>query len=150
MRTLFNRRFLRTATWAMLAVWLFAVSASVANACLLEESRTHRHASTSDGMPAEAGSVGAGHRVVRAAHDDDHREHLAAKAPCLKVCDETPQSPINQASSPGVDAPVLAAALWTPWHADAATAGVDARHVVAAGPATTGPPLRVIFSRLVL
>lgn len=130
----------------MLAVWLFALSAGVANACLLEESRAHPHASTS----ADAGSVGAGHRVVSAAHEDEEAAHLAAKAPCLKVCDETPQSPINQAPSLGVDAPVLAAGLWIPWDADAATAGVDVRHVAAARPATTGPPVRVIFSRLVL
>lgn len=150
MSTLLPRRVLRTTAWTLLAVWLFAVAAGVANACLLEDSRAHGHASMSKGTASDAGEVSAGHRVALAA-DADHDEHLAAKAPCLKVCDETPQSPVNkQASSPQFDAPGLAETLCNPWHPSAVLA-----HSAIAGAATvqahpTGPPVRVIYSRLVL
>lgn len=149
MNTLFDRRFLRTTAWAMLVVWVFVLSVGVANACLLEQPGAHRHASTSGAIAAEASSVHAGHRVLRVA-DGDHPEQRAAKAPCLKVCDDTPQSPIKAASTPNFDAPALVETYRNPWHVSAVLPGVGVRQAVAARFVPTGPPPRVAFSRLVL
>jgi len=77
----FYRRSLRLATWMMLAVWLFALGAGVANACLLSEPGHGSHSSfpaipqdvpvaeTHHGAPSDPGDLG-----------------------CLKFCDEAPRA----------------------------------------------------------
>lgn len=149
MSTLFRRRFLRTTAWTMLLVWLLALSAGVANACLLAESRAHGHAPMSGAMVADASTLAAGHRVVRAA-DVDHGEHQALEASCLKVCDETPQSPVKQASSLDFDRPGLAEGPRNSWRLPAMLARRAIPSAATALVIETGPPVRVIYSRLVL
>jgi hypothetical protein len=73
------RRSLRHATWLILAVWLFAMGAGVANACFLNERVHGSHASiqaTSHDVPVAESHHGA--------QTDD------TDAGCLKFCDEAP------------------------------------------------------------
>lgn len=71
------RHSLRHATWIILAVWLFALGAGVANACLLNESHNVSHAAFG-AMPHDV-PVAQTHHGEQSAPDD---------AGCLKFCDE--------------------------------------------------------------
>jgi hypothetical protein len=101
----------------MLLIWLFALSAGVANACLLEDTAPHGKPPTvgtkSGHRPGSAG----GFRLAVHEEQAGHGDQPSPKAPCLKVCDDGPQSLVKQVSPPGFDAPVLAVAfarLWSP------------------------------------
>ena len=48
-----NTRFKRHTAWLLLMVWLFALSAGVANACLLERPGVPAHAALEHGGPAD-------------------------------------------------------------------------------------------------
>jgi hypothetical protein len=149
MNAFFSHRIKRITARVMLLVWLFALSAGAANACLLELKGPHGHAATGGAQSADHPVVSAEHRVALAAAVG-HEDQSASKAPCLKVCDETPQSPVNQGYNPALDGPGLAAALWSPWSALILLDNADARGVDVAQMPPTDRPLRVKYSRLAL
>lgn len=85
------RHSLRRATWMILAVWLFALGAGVANACLLSPPENGAHASltaTPHHLPAA---------------ESRHGERTdPIDAGCLKFCDETPLA-ITKVDQPVAD-----------------------------------------------
>ena len=101
MNLLPNQRSRRRTVFAMLAVWLFALGAGWANACLLQQRGTHAHG-------ASDGAVVAGHTVVvlaghigaDSAHDDEGSgASPAAGKACQKVCDDGTQTVVKVAPS---------------------------------------------------
>lgn len=92
-----HRRSLRHTTWVILAVWLFALSAGVANACFLND-RVHGSHLLTQATPHDA-RVADSHHGAQTDHTD---------AGCLKFCDEAPlaipkiDQPIADGGSGGV------------------------------------------------
>ena len=137
----------RNTACVMLLVWLFALSSSVANACMLETREPHstgakNSPATTNQPPAELfGQPGA-----NAGHHDDSN---GTKESCLKVCDDGTHT-LPKAYT-GVDhtdpgpAP-LVATLWT----GAPDAVSAPRPVDDLAVPIVGPPLRVRYSRLAL
>ena len=146
----------RKTAFAVLLVWLFALTSEVANACLLSVPATHSMATTAAWVntantastveTAPAPVELAGHLKAHAGHDDDSN---ISKAPCLKVCDDGSQSvPKAHAAVDQTDpgpAP-LVAILWTA----SAPAVESPRRLDDRQIPTAGPPLRVRYSRLAL
>lgn len=131
----------------MLLVWLLAMASGWANACLLQDGRTHLHGSTDpQTLVVQAVVVSPGHQGM----DSDHPENEgAAKGACLKVCGDGAQTIVKLTH--GIDlldlpmAPLVALA-WAASMTAAApvTAGL---WLPAPGP---GVPLRTRLSRLAL
>jgi hypothetical protein len=135
-----NTRTLRRVTVVTLLVWLFGLASGVANACLLEAHEGHSG-------PHEVSALSVGADGAVASHDDHGLD--ASKAPCLKFCGDSSNSPVKQQST-----------------ADSTHAGqvpfiVGACPVVTAAttplvpgavmrPPPPGPAIRVRFSRLIL
>ncbi len=143
----FSTRSKRHTTRLVLLGWLFALVAGVANACLLEVRVTHAHATPVELFETvQAPLVSAAHAGVVAGHggDDSH----AAKAPCLKACDDGAHSLARQdltatQADPG-PAPLLSI-LWT-----ASPAAMALRRMDDVQPALPERPIRVRYSRLAL
>jgi hypothetical protein len=72
-----SRRSLRQTTWMILAVWLFALGAGVANACSLNVPNDSIHSSVPVAHQHTPGTPG---------HHDEQPEPNSAG--CLKFCDE--------------------------------------------------------------
>jgi hypothetical protein len=131
----------------VLLVWLFAITASWANACVLQERNTHLHGSVDpQTLSAQAPLVSPGHLGA----DADHPETAgAANSTCLKFCGDSAQTLVKL--TPGVDlldlpiAPPVALA-WTTRQA-ATTPAVARPELPAPGQRL---PLRTRFSRLAL
>ncbi len=135
----------RKAVVMVLLAWLFALASGVANACLLETPTTHAHVLTAAFEGARTSAVMAGHTGVVA---DSGGELPAAKAPCLKVCDESSNALATQLSlaQPDMGPAPLVRVLWL-------VAATDRVATSSAGdpePAAAGLPLRVRYSRLAL
>ena len=145
-----NTRTRRITACVMLFVWLFALASGVANACLLEPHGIHDHGSALSHLAPEGAAPGvAGQHAGGIGHDIDNSERLPSKESCVKACDEGSQSLLKHASSfelvdPGV-APFVAAA----WAALVLVAPAAGRAHDFRLP-ESGPPIRVLFSRLTL
>lgn len=137
--------------FAVLAMWLFALGAGWANACMLQERGTHGHREARGAtLPDDAAIivVSAGHIGVDSAHGDDAKG--AGGKACLKVCDDATQSVVATPSVFDLTDVALAppaATLWTPRAAALQVVGIV---TPAASPPALGPPLRTRFSRLAL
>lgn len=92
-----HHRTLRHTTWLMLVVWLFALGAGVANACLLDTAGDTSHASFH--VTASGASI---------AHTHSQELPDPATAGCLKFCDESTLA-IKQPGQPTHDGD---ASLW--------------------------------------
>jgi hypothetical protein len=143
---LFTNHFAKRKTAVlMLLAWLFALASGVANACLLETPNTHAHIAAAASGAAHVPAVMAGHTGV-VVHDGD--ESPAAKAPCLKVCDDSAKALATQLSLAHADmgpAP-LVRVIWL-----VAAADRVALHPTGdPGSAMPDLPLRVRYSRLAL
>jgi hypothetical protein len=134
----------KTAVVVLLA-WLFALASGVANACLLETSTTHAHFVTAAFEGARTSAVMAGHTGVVA---DSGDELPAAKAPCLKVCDESSNALATQLSmaQPDMGPAPLVRVVWL------AAASDRVAPSETGDPGLPAPelPLRVRYSRLAL
>lgn len=129
----------------MLLVWLFAIAAGWANACLLQSRpASHDHA----GSPGSSGGLAA---LVSAAAEPTVRpdDNGAAADACLSFCDSE-QGAIPKLKPPGLEDPDVshAAPLWMsqPWSAEWRPAPV--RHPAAQPP--PDPPVAIRFLRLTL
>ena len=134
----------RQAAFMVLLAWLFALVSGVANACLLEPPATHAHAvAAPDG--ARVSAVMAGHIGAVVDHGD---ESPSAKAPCLKVCDESSNALPTQAGKALADTEPtpLVRTLWPVTAADRMTLSPMGDFE----PAAPELPLRVRYSRLAL
>lgn len=142
-----NTRRTRRTVYMVLLVWLFAVTAGWANACLLQERGTHGHGSSGEGSSAAlVVQVSPGHVGV----DADHAENAGAgKSACLKVCGDDSQSIIKLAFSVDVTDVAMAPAVALVWLAPSATAQRSNAWLALPAPSSGVPP-RTRFARLAL
>lgn len=129
----------------VLLTWLFALASGVANACLFETPTTHAHVVAAAFEGARVSAVMAGHPGAIA---DDGDESSTAKAPCLKVCDESSNALVSQPNMTQADtgpAP-LVKVLWPVAVADR----VAPSRTGDLWPSATKLPLRLRYSRLAL
>lgn len=151
MNPLPNQRSRRRTAFAMLALWLFALSAGWANACLLQQRGTHAHGASSD--PAAAAHevvVLAGHLGADSAHDDEGSGAGPAGKACLKACDDGTQAVVKLPSDFDPANVAMAPPVATIWVAQAAALATAPAEWGAAAPPGVGPPLRTRYSRLAL
>lgn len=139
-------RTLRRIATAMLLFWLFAISASWANACVLQNRQTHAHAEAVDGDHAVS-TVTAGHGGAVPSHADDGD---AGDLVCLDLCDASSQSCVQPDGTPDAidltDGPaLLLAAAWTP-----VVARLADSPAAATAPLPDAVPPRTRLSRLAL
>lgn len=140
-------RTLRRIATALLLCWVFALGASWANACLLQDRQTHAHA-TAAGGDAAVPSVTAGHAGAVPSHGHDAG---AGDLACLDLCDAAAQSCTQKDAAPDVFGvadlpPPLHSIAW----ALAATRQPDTALAMASPPQEAAVPLRTRFSRLAL
>ena len=135
----------RKAVAMVLLTWLFALASGVANACLFETPTTHAHVVAAASEGARVSAVMAGHTGAIA---DDGDESSTAKAPCLKVCDESSNALVSQPNMTQADAgpAPLVKVLWPVAVADR----VALSQTGDPGPSATKLPLRLRYSRLAL
>jgi hypothetical protein len=143
----FSTRSKRHTALLVLLGLLFALVSGVANACLLKARVTHVHAGpVALSETAQASLVSPGHAGVVAGHggDDSH----AAKAPCLKACEDgahsLPRQDLKATQADPGPAPLLSI-LWT-----ASPAATAPRRMDDAQPALPERPVRVRYPRLAL
>lgn len=136
----------RKAAVMVLLAWVFALASGVANACLLETTTTHAHGVAAASAGAYASAVTAGHTGAVADHGN---KSPTAKAPCLKVCDDSSNALPTQPGMTQADTgPVsLIRVLWPVAAADDVAAFPVSD---AARPALPELALRVRYSRLAL
>jgi len=137
----------RATVFTVLLVWLFAIGAGWANACLLEERGTHVDSHGGVGSAGvHAATVSAGHVGVAPAHDDGPG---LAKAPCQKVCNDGAQTIVKLKPTLDLPVPGITPALelaWTPLAIAPAVLGWARERASA----PSGPPLRIRYARLAL
>jgi hypothetical protein len=137
---LFNTRNRRRVTLVVLLVWLFGVTAGVANACLLEAREGHHHGSP-EADEMSIGTVGA---IANHGHGSE-----ASKAPCLKFCDDGSNSLVKQQAAFDLTDPGHAPFAVSVWPVVTSAASPLVRESTLRRP-PPGPPIRVRFSRLLL
>ena len=82
----------RGTSFIVLLMWLLALAAGVANACLLEARGTHGRDATAGTSRA---SIALATAAVHVGAVADHNDPDTSKAPCLKVCDDVSQTLIK-------------------------------------------------------
>ena len=128
----------------MLMVWLFALGAAWANACVLQDRTTHLDPSFVG--TAAFLAVSPGHFGVLASHVQNPSPN---EAPCLKVCDDTSQSLVKWQF--GVDLPGMAMLPSFTMAWSESVASLDALQPVRVEyPTQVALPLRTRYSRLTL
>lgn len=138
----------RHTVFLVMVGWLFAMVSGVANACLLEARVTHTHLSLVElSASAQALHVFPGHTGVVADHDDDGS--YAAKAPCLKACDDGAQALPKQKLTATQADPGPALFMSTLWTA-VTPAPAAPRRMVDVQTALPELPIRIRYSRLTL
>ncbi len=145
MTSLTNTRIKRRIASVMLVLWLFALGAGWANACILQERGTHLHpaAAADTGTP----TVSAGHVGVL---DDHEADTSAGKAPCLKVCGDESQTIVKwHASFDLLDVAMVPPAAM-PWPTTVAALDAPLRAVHVGHSPRADLPLRTRYSRLAL
>lgn len=91
-----QRKYLRTLAAYMLLVWVFALSAGIVNACVVEPEL--RHASAAAAHEPAAPAHQHGHAVGATEHQ--HQAPNADQPPCAKFCaDESVSAPIFKQQS---------------------------------------------------
>jgi hypothetical protein len=126
---------------AMLMIWVFALGAAWANACLLQDRTTHLDLSLVG--TAASPAVSPGHVGVLVSHVQNPSP---SEAPCLKVCDDTSQSLIKWQPDTELPDMALLPSLTMAW-----SESVDARQPGRVEyPTQVDLPLRTRFSRLTL
>ena len=103
----------RSVAFLVALLWMFALAAGVANACLLEARSTHLYADSIK-VAGDAPAFGPTHVLALTAGNHDQSEH--SKEPCQKFCDD--ESRLLIKLNHGVDQPdmgpaPLVAVLWT-------------------------------------
>lgn len=148
MKLSFSTRNKRHTVFLVLVGWLFALVSGGANACLLEARATHTHISSVElSETAQAPLIPPAHTGVITSHDDD--DSHAAKAPCLKACDDGAHALPKQnltATQADHGAAHLVATLWTAVPPLAAAP----RRMDDVQPVLPERPIRVRYSRLAL
>lgn len=141
MRGLIPHRILRATVWVVLGVWLFALGAGMANACLLEPQPAHEHRQQTHDT---------GNRHVHAGHAgaSDHHHEGTSKAPCVKVCGDATQSPVQKSPTTTIDLMGVPPSSFEPWIARWVDLVVDVWSTHALPP--PAPPPRLLFTRLAL
>ncbi|MFW2355186.1 hypothetical protein [Hydrogenophaga sp.] len=133
------RHSLRHATWMILTVWLFALGAGVANACLLNQSNSGSHSSFA-AMPQDV-PVAQTHHGEKSDPDD---------AGCLKFCDEASLA-ITKVDQPITDgSPVSVGVLYRASGPTIASATAVQVRVHATRPAHLALPIAARPHRLTL
>lgn len=148
MKPFFHPRAKRNTAFAVLLVWLFALTSGVANACLIQAKEIHGHGS----LAVHSSSAEKGH-AISAAHVGAISEHDSgpegSKSQCLKVRAEGSQSLPKQQAGFDLTHPVLASLFAVAWIR--ATPVVSALGLAAfEPPPDPGLPIRVRLSRLAL
>jgi hypothetical protein len=146
MKPFFDTRTKRRATFVVLLVWLFALASGVANACL-PQARTSQGPTAAHSLAPGDAHEGFGGQARAAAHD--HADMAAAKASCVKACDDGSRSLLKQPGGVAFTDPGLAPFVALAWSAAAPVVVVLDR----AGdlrPLSSGPPVRALYSRLAL
>ena len=146
MTPIHHPRALRRIATAMLLFWLFAIGASWANACVLQDRQTHAHADAVHGDLTVI-TVTAGHGGAVASHGDGG---CGGGLLCRNFCVAASQSCVQADGSPGAidlndGPPLLLAAAWTPVLARLADASA-----AASAPIPDAVPPRTRLSRLAL
>lgn len=151
MNPLPTQRSRRRTAFAMLALWLFALSAGWANACLLQQRSTHAHGTSGNAaVAAHEVVVLAGHIGADSAHDDEGTGASTGGKACLKVCDDGTQVVVKPPSSFDPSDAAMAPPVATIWVSQVAALPPAPWELGAAAPAGVGPPLRTRYSRLAL
>jgi len=142
-----NIRVKRRTVFAVLLVWLFALSASWANACLLQERGMHVHGG-SDGasLVAKVPNVSAGHVGAVPAHDVTPG---VAEGACRAVGDDGTQTLVRLPPSSDLSDAAMAPTGPFSWSAHAAALSADAS-MLELLPPRRDVPMRTLFSRLAL
>lgn len=83
-----DRHRLRRIAVQLLVAWLFALAASVVNACLLEPGSRYGDAVASAMNDRHAAAAAGHHRDTEAAGAQGHRQSHSGKTPCAKFCDD--------------------------------------------------------------
>ena len=146
MKLFSTHRATRSTAFVLLLVWLFALAAGVANACLPEASPT-RHSGGVAVAPASFDPVRlAGHAADAAGHHDDSG---TSKAPCLTASDDgsrlAPKAFSRMEHTDPGPAPVTA----VQWSAVMVVPATPCR-IARLEPSASGLPIQLRFARLAL